>query len=163
MPNEPAILTALKALTDSLEQISVAGGYNYDLAGKVFRGRMLFSDNDDPLPMVSVNQPPTMPDEYDVPTGSTARNYNYTMLVQGFVEDDIRNPTDPAFLLLDDVQRRLAFEKAREEGYNALGMRGQVMLQVGQGVVRSPDGVVSDTAFFWLPITLAVPHALVLA
>lgn len=159
MPDEPIILDVLKALTASLEEITQANGYWHDLNGRVFRGRMTFSDGD-PLPMLSINQPPTGPEEIEAPVGAAVRNAKHVMLVQGFVDDDIQNPTDPAFYLLHDVERRLAWERKRDEGYNVLGFDGQVMLSVGQGVVRSPDGVVADTAYFWLPITLEVPHAL---
>ena len=159
MAAEPIMLTVLKALTVSLEQIATRGGYNYDLLGAVFRGRMIFSE-DDPLPMLSISQPPKMPEEIEAPTGEAVTVYRQPFLIQGFVTDDPKNPTDPAYLLLDDVERRLSYERKRDEGYNVLGFGGQVMLHIGQGVVRSPDAVVSDTAFFWLPITLEVPHVL---
>ncbi len=150
---EPFDLEVLKALTASLEQIATADNYHNDMAGRVFRGRMLFSE-EDPVPMISVNQPPQIPEEVKVPRGSGAAVTNMDVIIQGFVDDDYENPTDPAFYLLHDVRRRLAWERKREDGFNVLGFGAKVQLHVGQGVVRSPDADVSDRAFFWLPITL---------
>jgi hypothetical protein len=151
--SDPFDLQVLKALTASMEQITPANGYRYDMTGSVFRGRMLFTDTD-PVPMISINQPPQIPEEVEVPRGSSMSVYTMELIVQGFVDDDYQNPTDPAFLLLDDVRRRLAWERKRDDGFNVLGFGARVMLAVGQGVVRSPDADVSDRAFFWLPITL---------
>lgn len=151
--SDPFDLRVLKALTDSLKQITVANGFRHDLTESVFRGRMLFSDND-PIPMVSVNQPPQIPEEVSVPNGSGLQVHEMELIVQGFVDDDINNPTDPAFLLLDDVRRRLFWERKRDQGYNVLDFGPKVRLRIGQGVVRSPDADVSDRAFFWLPIAL---------
>lgn len=150
---DPFDLQVLKALTASLEEISTAGGFNFDMAGRVFRGRMLFGD-DDPVPMISVNQPPQIPEEVEVPKGSGLGVYTMELIIQGFVDDDYKNPTDPAFYLLHDVRRRLAWERKRDDGFNVLGLGARVTLSVGQGVVRSPDADVSDRAFFWLPVTL---------
>lgn len=151
--SDPLALQVLKALTASLEQVSVAEGYRHDLAGAVFRGRMLYSDAD-PIPMVSINQMPQLPEEVTVPRGSSVQKVTMPLIVQGFVLDDFENPTDPAFLLLDDVVRRLAWENRRDQGFNVLGFGSRVEMRVGQGVVRSPDADVSDRAFFWLPVTL---------
>lgn len=151
--SDPFDLQVLRALTDSLAAIATADGYRHDMAGRVFRGRMLFSDSD-PVPMISVNQPPGIPEDFEVPSGSAAMKHTLEVIIQGFVDDDYENPTDPAFYLLDDVRRRLAWERKREEGFNVLGFGARVTLTVGQGVVRSPDADVSDRAFFWLPVTL---------
>lgn len=153
MPTEPFDLQVLKAITASLEQISTADGYHHDLAGRVFRGRMLFSE-EDPIPMVSVNQPPQIPEETRVPVGAPLAIHTLELIIQGFVDDDIENPTDPAFYLLHDVRRRLAAEQRRDDGFNVLGFGARVQIAIGQGVVRSPDVEVSDRAFFWLPATL---------
>lgn len=150
---DPFPLQVLKALTASLEEITVANGYRHDMPGKVFRGRMLYSETD-PLPMLAINQPPMMPEDIEPPRGSSVSKTTLDLLVQGFVEDDRDNPTDPAYLLLDDVQKRLVWERSREDGYNVLGFGSTVLMNLGQGIVRSPDGVVSDYAFFWLPVTL---------
>lgn len=151
--SDPTDLKVLKAFTASLEGITVADGYGHDMAQKVFRGRMLFTD-EDPIPMVSINQMPQIPEEAQVPKGTSVTRIVMPLIVQGFVLDDYQNPTDPAFLLLHDVRRRLAWERKRDEGFNVFGLGPLVEMRVGQGVVRSPDADVSDRAFFWLPVTL---------
>lgn len=159
--NDSFRLRVLMALTDSLAQITPANGFQHDLTGSVFRGRSIFTHKD-PLPMLSIMEPPQMPDQMESPSASTQQSTNFPLLIQGFVDDDRENPTDPAYRLLADVQKRLAYERARQGGYDILGFEGRVMaLHIGKGVVRSPDEIVSKDAFFWLPVTLefAEDHA----
>ncbi len=152
--NDPFRLRVLMALTDTLQQITPANGYQHDLTDSVFRGRALFTHKD-PLPMLSIMEPPQMPDQMESPQASTENATTFPLLIQGFVDDDKRNPTDPAYRLMADVQKRLAQERARQDGYDILGMGARLMsLHIGKGVVRSPDEVISKDAFFWLPITL---------
>lgn len=151
---DPFRLTVLKALTAALEQITVANGYQHDLTGRVFRGRMLFTQHD-PIPLLSIIEPPGSPDDPEVPADTSGRFTKHPLLIQGFVADDPVNPTDPAYYLLADVQKCLASERARGRGYDILGLGERLMgLQIGRGVVRPPDAVVSGDAFFWLPVTL---------
>lgn len=156
---EPFDLTVLKALTTSLEGITPANGFFHDLTGAVFRGRMLYTETD-PLPMLSINQPPVQPEEVRAPEGTAAKMTRQEVLIQGFVSDDYTNPTDPAFLLLGEVRARLSWERRRDEGFNVLGLGSKVQIQIGQGVVRSPDAEISDVAFFWLPVTLEYAEVL---
>jgi len=152
---DPFPLTVLKALTDALGEIAIADGYQHDLAGKVFRGRLMFG-SDDPLPMVAINEPPKAPENLEPPPSTAERVVNHELLLQGFAEDDRQNPTDPAYRLLADVQRRLAIERTRAEGYDILGLGPRITnLGIGKGVVRPPETTVSDTAFFWLPVTIS--------
>ncbi len=147
-------LKVLKALTSALEEITVANGYQHDLAGRVHRGRLLFTQEDG-LPHLAINEPPQMPDGIVAPDGSPSHFTKHPLLIQGFVEDDRQNPTDPAYLLLADVQKRLAIERTRGRGYDILGFGDRIhALRIGQAVVRPPDAVVSDNSFFWLPVTL---------
>ncbi|MEP2533553.1 hypothetical protein [Shimia sp.] len=152
--NDPFKLKVLKALTAALEEITTANGYQHDLDGKVFRGRLMFTQ-DDKLPFVAVNEPPKAPDEIETPNGSAAAKTSHALLIQGFAQDDNLNPTDPAYYLVADVQQRLSEEKVRADGYDILGMGSRISaIHIGQPVVRPPDAAVSDTAFFWLPVTL---------
>lgn len=147
-------LRVLKALTSALEEITVDNGYQHDLAGRVHRGRLILTEEDE-VPCLAINEPPQEPDLNVAPHGGSEVETKLTVLIQGFVDDDRDNPTDPAYHLLGDVQKRLAQERTRTRGYDILGMSHRVMaLDMGQGVVRPPDEVVSDTAFFWLPVTL---------
>lgn len=151
---DPFRLVVLKALTASLEGITVANGFQHNLTNAVFRGRMILTQ-DDPLPCLTVFEPPTAPDEVDPPEDTSARHNKHPLIVQGFAKDDRTHPTDPAYRLLADVQKRLSQERQRDSGYDILGLGPRLMgLHIGQGVVRSPDTVVSGDCFFWLPITL---------
>lgn len=159
---DPFRLRALKNLTALLGGISVANGYKTDLAGRVFRGRLHFGD-DDPVPMVSILEPPAPHEGLDLPEGASLFNGWMDLVVQGFVDDDADNPTDPAYVLLADVRQALAAEKRRAEtashgstGVRLLGMEGKVVdLEIGLGVVRPADET-SDKAYFWLPLRLRI-------
>jgi hypothetical protein len=149
-------LRVIKALCAHIETISVAGGYQHDLAGKVVRGRITLTEEDGAPPIIAVNEKPVFPENLQG-HGSGASGTKLELLIQGFAADDRKNPTDPAYPLLGDVQKCLALEKLRDDGYDLFGFKSRVMsLDVGQGVVRPPDGVVADTAFFWLPVTLEI-------
>ena len=160
---DPKRLAILKALSASMEAISGPDdGYEYDLRPtaevprRVFRGRVLFGD-DDPIPMLSILESPVPPEQgssaYDNQTG----HGDWELILQGWVDDDRSDPTDPAHFFLADVKRRLAFEKgrAREENILGLGHDHVVALNFGAGVVRPPDEV-SAKAYFWLNITLNI-------
>lgn len=151
--NDPFRLKVLMALTVALEEITVLNGYQFDLAGHVFRGRTVLTEKDG-LPALALNEPPQLVDAAPVPESASAKTV-LTMLVQGFVKDDRVHPTDPAYRLLADVQQRIVREKIRDDGFNILGLGERITaLRIGQGVVRPPDEVVSPTAHFWLPVTL---------
>jgi len=158
---DPFRLQVLKALTAALEEITIANGYQFDLAGFVYRGRLLLTEADG-LPCVTINEPPQMPEQLESPEGGSDSQVKLMVLIQGFVQDVRTNPTDPAYRLLADVQKRLAQARSKaptgrpqSRGFDILGLGERIMsLSVGQGVVRPPDAVVSDNAFFWLPVTL---------
>lgn len=171
----PFKLRALHALTDALKTITPANGYVSDLSdfdpgdgvaqARVFRGRAWFGD-DDPIPMVSVLEGTSPADEVDdePPVDTTTGEYDWTLLVQGFVNDDPQNPTDPAYVLMADVRRRLAAERKRKAtgthqfdplGLGLAGKNRIVGLTIGPGVVRPTDDV-SSKAYFWMTIVLRI-------
>lgn len=159
MPNpEPPMLVALKAMTAALQEITPANGYRHDLSSAVFRGRMIYGASD-PLPMVSIIPLPKLP-EANQPTHDSARVSTLELLVQGFAEDDVDHPTDPAYFLLDDVERCLLAQKKRDAGRNPFGLGLKVHMEMGSGNVRAPDEYVADVAFFYLPVTLKVANDL---
>lgn len=170
---DPFRLRVQKAISATIADISITGGYKHDLdPSKVFRGRDLFGDND-PLPMVSLLEPPLPIDQLRSPVTSTGSQGEWDLLIQGWVEDDRENPTDPAHVLMADVKRRLVVEKKRTIPNSAgtpnpFGMgQGQRVdgkfvgncvkeLIIGPGVVRPPEVGVSNKAYFWLAITLKI-------
>ena len=151
---DPFRLKVMKALTAALEGITVDNGFQHDLSASVVRGRINL-DETDPLPLIAINEKPVFPEQLETPSGSGDHYGKLDLLIQGFAEDDRKNPTDPAYRLLADVTKRLAQEKLRDDGFDILGFGERITaLNIGHGVVRPPDAVVSDTAFFWLPVTL---------
>jgi len=170
----PFKLRVLHALTDCLKTITPANGYVFDMAdfdpgdgvmtSRVYRGRMWFGDDGegggDALPMLSVLEGVSPADEgAEPPVNAVVGEYAWPLMIQGFLEDDKANPTDPAYVLLADVRRRLVQEKKRRIGpnRNILGFDENrlIDLQVGAGVVRPADDV-SAKAWFWLTLTLTI-------
>jgi hypothetical protein len=158
MEEFPFRLRVLMNLTTALTEITVANGYKYDLTDSVFRGRLLFGE-DDPLPMASIIEP-ALPEEFygSMPDGANFSPDMWNLVIQGWVEDDHKNPTDPAHILLADVKQRLILERKKTAGLNrnALGMGKRLTgIEIGPGVVRPPDQQ-SDRAYFWLTLKLGI-------
>lgn len=169
---DPFRLRVQKALASTIASISIADGYHFDLADAVFRGRDLFGDLSDPVPLISILEPPLPLDQLPAPPLATESSGDWDLLIQGFAKDDPTHPTDPAHLLMADVKRRLAIEKARilpNSGGTGdpFGMgRGQIVngkpvnsvteIRIAPGVVRPPEHGVSTKAFFWLALTIKI-------
>ncbi len=176
---DPFKLRVLTAFTAAFKTITPDAGYVNDLSdqvtldeddveidrkGRVFRGRGWFGE-DDLLPMVSVLEGVNPADEVDEqPIDTTTGEFDWPLLVQGFVDDDPENPTDPAYRLLADVRQRLAVERARKASGThqpdpfGLGLAGRnriVSISIGPGVVRPADDV-SSKAYFWLTVVLRI-------
>lgn len=154
---DPLRLRILMALTTALAGITPANGYQHDLTGKVFRGRSIFSE-DDPIPMVSIleaiEQEPLR--DIQMPTGAGVVQGPWDLLVQGFVEDDPENPTDPAHRLMADVKKRLAAERLRSRQRDILQLGNAVTdIVFSPGIVRPADEV-SNKAYFWLRVRLSL-------
>jgi len=164
--NEPYRLRLLKRMTAALHEINGEdGGYFNDLRPteetpiKVFRGRVVFGDKD-PLPMVSLLEAVLPGEQYPGAPDNPNRHGPWDLMVQGFVDDDFDNPTDPAQFLLADVVRRLALERNNVyRGTGIFGFQNITRLDLGVGVVRPPDEI-SAKAYFWLPITLILAEDL---
>lgn len=156
---DPLRLRILKALTAALQEITVANSYKTDVGNDVHRGRVIFGESD-PLPMLSILEVPIPIEQIEPPADSEFSSGGWELMIQGFVEDDRENPTDPAHFAMADVKRRLVIEKRKayesrpEDGI--LGFGNYVTgLKIGAGVVRPPDEI-SAKAYFWLTIQLDV-------
>lgn len=160
---KPFRLRVLEALTEVLEGITIANGYQNDMAGKVFRGRTAFGA-ESPEQMLSILEDPRNFDPVEQPPTSTASRGEWKLLIQGFLQDDPVHPTDQAYHLCADVKKALTL--ARKNGENSstgtfgLGRKSPCIdsgsaigVQIGAGVIRPGDDV-SATAYFWLPLTL---------
>lgn len=175
--SDPKRLALQKALTDYLQrEVSEGNGYQHDLGDRVFRGRAFFS-TDDPLPVISILEDPT-PDRFAPVAGNRGPQHgvpveSYVLLLQGWADEDKRNPTDPAHRLMADVRMALAklanrgescsmessFGSQSESGAsNPDYLLGGLMenIVVEPGVVRPPTEQVSDTAFFWMRVVVSL-------
>ena len=164
---DPIKLQALKALTTLLEGI-VPTSYNgrvvpASLAGAVFRGRSTFGDSD-PKIMLSILEAPRGGGSTANSTGE-GRLDSWPLLIQGWAQDDKDNPSDPVYLLLDDVEKRLdriiatssnTGQPAYPEHY-MLGLpRYVTRFEIQMGVVRPPTENVSSKSFFYLPVQVGL-------
>lgn len=158
---DPFRLRVLKALSASLEQITTANGYTHDMTGKVFRGRAFYGEGD-PIPLISILEPPLPIDQLRSPLGSGASSGEWDIMIQGFVMDDKENPTDPAHRLMADVRKALAQERKKRSARNneprifGLDPKSKHQVEdifVGPGVVRPADEI-SAFAYFWLTMTI---------
>jgi hypothetical protein len=156
-------LAILKALTTHLEGMTVADGYEYDMLGNVFRGRTAIGDEVS-LPCLSILEAPR-PDENPRSGGpeKAFRLEDWVLLVQGWVADDILNPTDPVYPLKAQVEKRLSEiisvnDRTGNPTFPALYRLGGLIseMSIGPGVVRPPQERVSSRAFFYLPVVVKI-------
>jgi hypothetical protein len=153
--SDPFRLRVLQSLTTVLEGIAPLNGYAHDLTGRVFRGRDIFGE-DDPVPMVCILEAVEEKPQLASPQSSGESAGPWELQIQGFVEDDRMNPTDPAHRLMAEVKKRLIEERTRERQRNILGMGGRITeLKISHGVVRPADEI-SGKAYFWLRLTLGL-------
>jgi hypothetical protein len=156
---DPLRLKILKALTVTLEEVRPVNGYTHDLLGKVFRGRTRYG-KEDPLPMISILEAPIPLDPILSRNTNTDSSGMWELLIQGFIKDDIKHPTDPAHLLMAEVKSVLVKQKKIDRGNNIFGMAGRVVeMFVGQGSVR-PSDEASDKGYFWLTLSLRIAEDL---
>ena len=154
-------LQVLKVLTAHLEGITLANGYQHDLKGKVFRGRAVLGANEQ-VPILNILETPSPLDGFFADEQKTRRLDTLVLLVQGWAEDDARNPTDPVYELMEDVERCLRQVTAEKSNgkpefpaFHLLGGR-ITSLSFGPGVVRPPTEAVSAKAFFYLPVQIGL-------
>lgn len=161
---DPFRLRIMKALTALIEAVEVdvvddTGEHITSLAGRVFRGREQYGEND-PLPMVSLLEPPMAIEGGSVQSDNTTRPGEWDILIQGWVLDDKDNPCDPAYVLAALVRQALAKEKSKNprgpRGADYLGEGLNIEeLRIGAPVVRPAD-FPSTNACFYLLITLKI-------
>lgn len=169
----PFKLRVLRTLTDIIKEVTPSNGYVSDLSDfdpgdgvqteRVYRGREYFGDQD-PLPLIGILEGNDPADEVaeqpvDTPTGE----YWWALIVQGWTENDPQHPTDPAYVMMADVRRRLVIERRRKDAFHnpnifGLGAEGKnrlVDLRVGPGVVRPPNNL-SPVAWWWMTLDLRI-------
>jgi hypothetical protein len=156
-------LAVLKALTTHLEtEVAIANGYQYDLAGHVFRGRLYFAAEES-VPQISIIEA-LNPDRdprragHDDGVQPPQHNENWVLLVQGWDKDDKLNPTDPAHGLMADVKKALAKLVTGPNPMTGLGGHAAYRLgglinglELEPGTVRPPEEI-SSRAFFYIRV-----------
>lgn len=153
-------LDILKQLTTHLEGITTANGYPLTLTGRVFRGRADFGEND-PVPAISILEAPRPNDALAADEDALIRSEDWVLLLQGWAEDDRRNPSDPVYRLKACVEKRLSEIALTRNGVGLLPifrLGGRIAgLRIGPGLCRPADQL-SPRAYFYLPliVTLAV-------
>lgn len=154
-------LRAIKKLCTLLSGITPANGYDFDLTGRVFRGRSILTV-DDAEDCLSILEFPRQ--EFTVPVGTGAvRNDQWQLMVQGWPRDDPENPSDSAYALKAAVEHRLSRIIAEKpdgrgpefpEDYR-LG-RELTTFTILPGVVRPPEDGASRLAMFYMPIIAGI-------
>jgi hypothetical protein len=159
-------LRVLKALTAHLETITIANGYDVDLAGKVKRGKTVFGEEMlGQVPFLSILEPLKPGSGIEAGEEQTRRSEPWLILIQGFAQDDKENPSDPAYALMAAVEQCLGQVISINESsgnpefpdaYNLGGLIGG--LAYGPGLAHPPQRDISSKAFFYLPVTISLVY-----
>lgn len=164
-------LAIMKALTEHLQGITpawvdlppeMAGEVcPFDLSKSVFRGRLEFGD-EVKNPFLALLEAPRQFDPNGAGTERLIQDEDWTILIQGFADDNQKNPLDPAYTLLAWTQMRMARITADKKngGRGGLypnewrlgGLIADVRYQIP--IVRPGKDTVSDTAYFYMPISV---------
>lgn len=159
----PKRLAVMMALQNLLSQISVEQGDAFDLAGKVYRNRILIgADVTEEVPAVGIVESPR-PDVAEF-TGNEreARKDSWTLMIQGLAADDRRGSSDDVYYLCQDVERRLHRMQAEKEMgrplYKDDYMLGGIItsVEIAPPVIRPPEAGVANNAFFYIAIRVGM-------
>lgn len=160
-------LKVLKALTTRLETITIANGYQHDLAGLVFRGRSIYGASDPGTMLSLLEAPRADPGRYA--GGNEARSEQWTLLLQGWAPDDAKHPSDPLYALADDVEVALSLINAQREpsGFPldkavyhlpdpVTGKALVTGFQFSPPIIRPPVEAVSSKSFFYMTLVVGL-------
>lgn len=149
-------LTILKAITTLLKTVTKVNGYQFDLSNSVWRGITVFGEGH-PVPCVSLLEslnPDRDMQQAGVDNGRKQTD-KWVLLIQGWVDDDSDNPTDPAHALMADVKKALAQVWDSSSEYYRLGNNLIATAAMEPGTVRPPDDN-SSKAYFYLRFIVTV-------
>lgn len=151
-------LRILKALTSQLETVMIANGYQFDLAGKVYRGRAGFGD-ETPTPWVGLFE---LRPEDIIRAGETVNKDEWYVGLQGAVDVDEVHPTDPAHNLMADVKKALGkivtqSPHQRNPNYMFGGLLSDLRMDGGMTFVPKEE---MSTAAFAMKLTLVIAEDL---
>lgn len=153
----------LRRLTAHLEAVEYDSDVpdlgHVSLASKVYRGRTVFGDEIRP-PFLSILEAPRQLVSEGRGEAKTTLKYDWGILIQGFVPDYPKHPTDPAYELAAYVEQRMS--RLIQQETSGAGPRYPAEFKLGRlvndvlfknPIVRPPDNDVSDTAYFYMPVT----------
>lgn len=147
-------LQILKALTTHLETL-----VNYDVEGKVWRGRTRPADESD-QPFICMFE---MPPEYEDRADNLVRSMPWYIGLQGYIRPDKTHPTDPAHNFMAEVKQKLG-ELANDGGADRPGekfMLGGLVedIEVDGGMCFEADET-TNCCYFALKLTLTIAENL---
>ena len=165
-------MVILKRLTAQIEGVSQANGDDFDLKGRVYRGKANFGSTET-LPFIAILEslrPDANPDEGG--TNRMHREERWELLVQGWADTSDENPTDNLYALKAAVEARIARVLLTDNRGSPvypdeylLG-RSVIEIRIGPGIVRAATPQAGGAEAFYLPlivryaINLADPWAL---
>lgn len=163
MPAEvPVKLQILRALCSHLEGIVGPDWGDFDLTGKVYRGRNRFGD-DCPETFLSILEAPRPDGGREGGENKANKSGEWSLLLQGWTTDDPVNPSDPIYYLQAEVESRLSMivDVNGHSGiprFRDVYMLGNLVtsFSYGPGVVRPPTDGVSSKAFLYMPIRVGL-------
>lgn len=159
---DPKRLKVLIALSEHISKsLNGSAPYTHDIGGRVYRGRGRFSEEEQ-VPAINILEP-LNPDREPGDIGGDERvkqKEDWVLLIQGWSEDDKKNPTDPAHRLMADVKlclSKIALEAAEGKPANKDFMLGGLIsdFRMEPGTCRPPDEI-SAAAFFYMRVVLEV-------
>lgn len=158
-------LAVLQFLTEHIEGTNPDwdAACPFDLRESVFRGRTVFGE-ETKLPFIALLEAPRQIEANGGGDESLIQDEDWTILIQGFAEDDEANPSDPAYDLLAWVQKRMARLSQEPTNGRTGGLfptefrMGDLNIQVRYQIpiVRPGKDDVSNTAYFYMPIGIKV-------
>lgn len=151
-------LTILKRLTVQIEAVSVVNGFDFELTGKVFRGKRVFGE-EIKAPFVSLLESPKPGASLEAGDDKLQRTTTWDLLVQGWATDDKDAPSDAAYGLKASIEQRLA-RVAQLTGQGRPAFPDEYLfgglistIRIGPGVCYPPPNA-EHRAFFYLPVSL---------
>lgn len=160
----PFRLQILDKLTALIHTVTPANNFYFDLSedDTVVRGRLFIGD-DEPVPMVALNEPPLAIEAIRAAPQNINRVNDWDILIQGWAAVGKIHETDEAYTLAAEVQQVIAGEKTKPSGRpgsgngsDFLGFGTKIVdMRIGAPVVRPPDET-SAKACFYMILTLQI-------
>lgn len=159
----PRRLKVIMALQSLIAGASKDNGDAFDLAGKVYRNRILIgAEITDKPPAVAIIEAPRADIATFAGEEAAFRKDYWTIMIQGIAADNRKDTEDDIYYLCQDVERRLNRMQAEtrngnpehKEDYLLGGMITSV--EIAPPVIRPPEAGVANNAFFYLAIRLGM-------